>query len=364
MENSDKARITAAEVLLPCRELDPTIEFLIDRLGFRLDVIFPADDPGVACLSGHGLRLRLERGADGPAGTLRLVCRNPAAIAGGETRLVAPNGTLIILADEEPAAALPLVRQTLVVRVLGDDVSWGIGRAGMRYRDLIPGRQGGRFIVSHIRIPDGGPVPDYVHFHKVRFQMIYCYRGWVKVVYEDQGPPFVMRAGDCVLQPPEIRHRVMEASDGLEVIEIGCPAEHPTHVDHDLTLPTANSCPDRDYGGQRFVRHEAARATWRAWRPADMNGFDYRDLGIAKATDGLAGARVVRAAGPTAAGKIQHAGEFQFLFVLDGGLTIVPGDGDPRRLSAGDAVTIPAGLDYAISHCSATLEVLDVSLPA
>ena len=30
----------------------------------------------------------------------------------------------------------------------------------MHYRDLIPSRLGGSIIASHIRIPDGGPVPD------------------------------------------------------------------------------------------------------------------------------------------------------------------------------------------------------------
>ena len=84
----------------------------------------------------------------------------------------------------------------------------------MRYRDLVPGRLGGRYIASHIEIPDGGTVPDYVHFHDVVFQMIFCAAGWVRVVYEDQGEPFVLHAGDCVLQPPLIRHRVLEASPG------------------------------------------------------------------------------------------------------------------------------------------------------
>ncbi|MEJ7721708.1 MAG: hypothetical protein WKF58_15315 [Ilumatobacteraceae bacterium] len=111
------------------------------------------------------------------------------------------------------------------------------GRAGMRYRDLIPARHGGRFIASHIVIPDGGPVPDYVHHHRIRFQVIVCAAGWVRVVYEDQGPPFVLEAGDCVLQPPGIRHRVLEASPGAEVVELSCPGEHETHVDHVLTLP-------------------------------------------------------------------------------------------------------------------------------
>src|SRR6185295_4908728 len=94
-------------------------------------------------------------------------------------------------------------------------------------------------------------VPDYVHYHRVRFQMIYCAKGWVRVVYEDQGPPFVLREGDSVLQPPGIRHRVLESSP-----------DHETFADHELELPTASLCPERDFGGQRFVRHEAARAAW------------------------------------------------------------------------------------------------------
>ena len=38
----------------------------------------------------------------------------------------------------------------------------------------------------------------------------------------------MLRAGDCVIQPPLIRHRVLESSDHLQVIEIGVPAEHVT----------------------------------------------------------------------------------------------------------------------------------------
>src|SRR5207244_1095094 len=131
-------------------------------------------------------------------------------------------------------------------------------------------------------------------FHEVRFQMIYCRAGWVRVVYEDQGAPFVLAAGDCVLQPPRIRHRVLESSSGCEVIEVSSPAEHETRVDHELALPTPQVRLERDFAGQRFVRHERASATWRPWR---FEGFEARDLGIAAATGGLAGACVARAAG-------------------------------------------------------------------
>ena len=125
------------------------------------------------------------------------------ALADGRTELIAPNGTRIEIVDAKPPLELPPTQHSFVVRKLEDSDSWGVGRAGMRYRDLIPGRLGGRIIASHIRIPGGGPVPDMVHFHSIGFQLIFCYRGWVKVVYEDQGPPFVLGAGDCVLQPPE-----------------------------------------------------------------------------------------------------------------------------------------------------------------
>ena len=94
-----------------------------------------------------------------------------------------------------------------------------------------------------------------------------------------------------MLQPPEIRHRVLEASPGLEVIEIGCPAVHETFADHNMSLPTPHLLPERDFDGQRFVRHIAATADGEPWR---LDGFQARDIGIGAATDGLAGARVVR----------------------------------------------------------------------
>ena len=83
--------------------------------------------------------------------------------------------------------------------------------------------------------------------------MIFCYKGWVKVVYEDQGPQFVMNSGDCVLQPPHIRHQVLECSDGLEALEVSCPAEHETYTAHLLELPNSKTDPSRNFSGQRFL---------------------------------------------------------------------------------------------------------------
>jgi quercetin dioxygenase-like cupin family protein len=354
-------QVRSAQVVLPCTDLSPTITFFTQRLGFRVDAIFPADSPSVAVLSGHGLTVRLEPGDTSQAGGLRLLCADPLAFGVGHTELLAPNGTRVELVAADPGVVLPPIAQSLVVNRAGDASSWGVGRAGMHYRDVIPGRQGGRFIGSHIRIPTGGPVPDYVHYHKVRFQMIYCYRGWVRLVYEDQGEPFILNAGDCVLQPPEIRHRVLESGDGLEVIELGCPAEHETLADHEITLPTGRVLPERVFGGQRYVRHIATEATWHPWRHA---GFEYRDTGIGAATEGLAAARVARpVAGTVDTALSTHDAEFVFGFVLEGGLTLHCAGHDPFVLVAGDTFVVPAGMPHRFTDVTPDLEVLDVTLP-
>ncbi|HYJ92154.1 MAG TPA: cupin domain-containing protein [Pyrinomonadaceae bacterium] len=161
------------------------------------------------------------------------------------------------LSKNEKIVRLVLSRESVQVLPSGAQNGWVNGRAGMMYRDLLPGRMGGMIVVSHIRLIEGGEVPDYVHYHKVEFQMIRCIKGRIRVVYEDQGEPFWLEPGDWVIQPPEIRHRVLECEAGSEVIEISMPAEHETWLDHEMMLPTSEHRPDRNFGGQRFVRHVA-----------------------------------------------------------------------------------------------------------
>ncbi|HEX7945524.1 MAG TPA: hypothetical protein VF495_12705 [Phenylobacterium sp.] len=336
------------EVLLPCAELAPALDFFVGELGFRIETIFPADEPRVASLSGHGLRLRLEPLAGDP-GVIRLA--GPPG-----TSRVAPNGTRIEFVDPDPPFDLPPLKAEFVLTRASDGPAAGEGRAGMLYRDLIPGRLGGRFIASHISIPDGGPVADWVHFHKIRFQMIFCRKGWVRLVYEDQGEPFVLAAGDCVLQPPRIRHRVLESSPGLEVVELGCPALHETLADHDMTLPTGRIDPGRDFEGQRFLRHVAADTRW-----TPDAGFERQVTGLADATGGLAGVSVLRpGAGREFAATA--AGELQFGFVLEGSATL--NHAGDHALGPADAFVIAPGAAWGLSGASDDLRLLEVVLPA
>ena len=353
--------VQAGEVSLPSTDLGADLTFYTEVLGLRLDTIFPADDPSVAVLSGHGLRIRLERGATVAPGVLRLLCHDPAAFADGERELTAPNGVRIQIVDVNPRLETPPTQHAFVVRRLKDNTPWVIGRAGMRYRDLIPGRLGGSIIASHIRVPDAGPVPDMVHYHIVGFQLIFCYHGWVRLVYEDQGPPFVLRAGDCVIQPPRIRHRVLEASENLQVIEIGVPAEHITTVDHEMDLPTPILNPGRDFGGQVFCRSELENAVWKPWR---LQGFEARETGIGAATRGVASVQVARPVGHTGGQVTSHTSDILFTFVLSGSLTLHGNEQGAHPLSEGDAYVIPPDMKTMLADCSEDLQLLEVSLPA
>ena len=296
-----------------CADLNAAIEQAQDE-GYRLDVIYPADDPHDAILSG-------------PGGTLRLTT-NPGA--------------------PRPTAELPPFQPDFVLTRAADES--GAGRAGMLYRDLITSRLGGRYVASHITIPGGGPVADWVHYHRVEFQMIAVRSGWVRVVYEGQGEPFVMRAGDVVLQPPGIRHRVLESGDGLEVVEIGAPALHETFADHELVLPTGKEDPQRLFGGQHFLRHVAAETEW-----TPFDGGEAQETAMLVATGGLADVRIVRGNSDFK----PHDGELAFGFVLSGSAQLVRGDALP--IGPADAFVIPPDEPWSITAASDDFHLLHVT---
>ncbi len=305
-----------------CDDLEVALRHYTGELGFEVDEVFPADSPRLYVVSLDDQRVRLERSAESTP---------PAA---------------------EQAGAGPIVTPATAG-------AWQAGRAGMAYRDLIPDRRQGRVIASHIRIPDGGPVPDYVHFHHVAFQIIFCVRGWVRVVYEDQGPPFVMAPGDCVLQPPQIRHRVLECSDGLEVVEISAPAEHRTVADRSLALPTPELHSDRAFGGQRFVLHRASRAEW---HDGPAPGWEMSNTGVDAATDGLGSVTVLRALAGEQPLRLGVADGLSFQFVLLGTGRLQATEGGVRKLGPSDGFVVPVEDDIYLGADSEGLALLRVQL--
>jgi quercetin dioxygenase-like cupin family protein len=302
---------------LICADFDAALG-LLRGLGMRLDTIYPADEPHSALLIHDGT-------------TIRLTARPDAAPADSGLPPFAPEFALT------NAGTTP-----------------GQGRAGMLYRDLIPGRLGGRYIASHIMIEEGGPVADWVHFHRIAFQLICVRKGWVRVVYQDQGPPFVMEAGDMVLQPPGIRHRVLESAPGLEVVEITCPALHETCADHEMSLPNGAFDPARDFEGQRFLHHKSAAAPWTPW-----NGAEAQETRVSQASGGLAEARILRPGATQIVAVPPHEGELVFGFVLEGSARLEH-DCD-HALGPADSFVIPPGHAWRLDHASHDFRLLHVT---
>lgn len=340
--------LAESAIVVPAGSMADTVDTFIQRYGFRVSRVFPADDPQSIEMLGWGLKLVFVAGAKASGIVLRL----PAAAApeAGLLGEQAPNG--VRLEWGEPA--LPDIWQTIAAEArhieAAADETWHVGRAGLRYRDLLPDRLGGGIIASQIRLLHGGPVPDYVHYHRVTFQMIYCRSGWVEVVYEDQGQPFVMREGDCVLQPPGIRHRVLASSAGAEVVELACPASHETFGDLDMTLPNGEARHGLEYGGQNFVWHRADQATA---SDGGASGWRWRDFGFVHATRGLAEAGVCMARAGAAPWEPDVAGVFRFLFVLSGQITLA--GPEALALTVGEGAILKPG-EAARLEASATAE--------
>ena len=332
-------------VLVPADPLDATIE-LLERYGFRLEEIAPADDPSEALMTGHGLRLQLARDY---RGSVELVVPAGDGRSGG--RHVGPGGLVIEVAmprDPHVPAPAPAFIHTRLA-----ETPFHEGRAGLLYRDLLPSRLGGRWVASHIRAATGGPVKDRVHHHAVRLQLIYCLSGEAQLVYEEQGPPFGFRGGDLVLQPPGLRHQVLSASAGFEVVELASPAWHPTSIDHDMALPSPGRAPDRVRLGQRFLHAVEERC-----QPEPMaRGVETRDLGLHAASGGLASARVLHFREPGTV-KLREAEDLEFLFVRAGTGSI---EGSTNAtLATGDALSLPPG-PFVLAGAPG-LDVLEVTV--
>jgi len=102
-------------------------------------------------------------------------------------------------------------------------------RAYALYRDLgIAGATGGLCQAHVIRFLS--PCTDEVrkrHSHEAELQLIYVLKGWVKNEFEGEGVQ-MMSAGSCWLQPPGIKHTVLDYSADAELLEIIVPADFKT----------------------------------------------------------------------------------------------------------------------------------------
>ena len=110
-----------------------------------------------------------------------------------------------------------------------EDFEVGLRRYA-KYRDLGMAKATSGMVQAHVIrfVPPCRPEEvSKLHYHDVEFQMVYVLKGWIKTELEGQGA-HVMRPGSAWIQPPRIKHKVLDYSDDAEVLEIVLPANFET----------------------------------------------------------------------------------------------------------------------------------------
>jgi hypothetical protein len=130
------------------------------------------------------------------------------------------------------SAAAPAKRASQIFRVSHhneEDFDGGLRRYA-KYRDLGMAKATSGMVQAHVIrfVPPCRPAEvSKLHYHDVEFQMIYVLKGWIKTELDGQGA-HVMRPGSAWIQPPKIKHKVLDYSDDAEVLEIVLPANFET----------------------------------------------------------------------------------------------------------------------------------------
>ncbi len=109
-----------------------------------------------------------------------------------------------------------------------------------------------------------------------------------------------------------------------------------------------------------------AKAKGASWRVGLRPHFEYRDLGIDRATEGKVLAQVIRARKPSDGPGDEHAHalDFQMVYILKGWMrTAFEGVGE-RTLEAGDCLYQRPGIAHRVLGYSDDLEVLEITIPA
>jgi hypothetical protein len=148
----------------------------------------------------------------------RPASRRPRAASAPRRKTAAP----------APKAAAPAQQFTVSHLNQADFKADGL-RSYALYRDFgFAAATGGLCQAQVIRLLS--PCTDEVrkrHMHEPELQLVYVLQGWVKNEFEGHGVQ-MMSAGSCWLQPPGIKHTVLDYSADVELLEILVPADFKT----------------------------------------------------------------------------------------------------------------------------------------
>lgn len=146
------------------------------------------------------------------------------------TRKISARSRTAAVAKSRSKAKAGPRRQTFVANHLNPNAFEGGLRSYAKYRDLNIASATNGLARAHVikMLPPCDPAEvSKRHYHDVEFQMVYVLKGWIKGEYEGAGI-VTMREGSCWLQPPRIKHSVLDYFDDCELLEIIMPADFET----------------------------------------------------------------------------------------------------------------------------------------
>jgi cupin domain len=155
----------------------------------------------------------------------------PKAAAGSTARKSVTARPAARKAGPAPAAKRSRPKQRIAISHHRDEDFKADGlRAYAQYRDLGFADPTGGLAQAHVIRLIGPCDPAEVsklHFHDVEFQMVYVLKGWVKTYMEGQGES-LMKTGSAWIQPPRVKHLILDYSDDAELLEVILPAKFRT----------------------------------------------------------------------------------------------------------------------------------------
>jgi hypothetical protein len=157
--------------------------------------------------------------------------RRPAPARGAKAALRPASRRAKAPPTPRTAKAAPRRKQRFTVSHLDQSKFETQGlRRYAQYRDLGIAEATDGMVQAHVIrfVPPCRPEEvSKLHTHDVDFQMIYVLKGSMTSEFEGQGA-VTMRQGTCWIQPPRIKHKVLDYSDDCEVLEIVLPADFKT----------------------------------------------------------------------------------------------------------------------------------------
>ena len=237
-------------------------------------------------------------------------------------------------------------------------VSQGL-RDYFSYRDLgVSTASNGRIVAQINRancqlIEEGG-----LHHHVITHQVNLVLKGSAIMKFEGIGE-VELKTGTSFYMPPNIKHTFVSCSENFTTMEICTPANFETVEDNFETYSISTQLP------QPFFMQAAEQGTFEI--KGLRNYLSYRDLGIAKETNGAILAQIIHAEGVAYQGSGEwhfHILDDQFVYVLQGWANVQFEKQEPVYVKAGTCFYQPSKIKHAFLACSKDFEALEVCLPA